>query len=137
MKKYLIVSIVTLIIALGLVYYSVLRHHEIQGIEILSPNGGETWSKGQKVKILWRSAKEIKSVNIRLSVSGSEDSQNFSAAVASDIPNTGDYEWTVQELYAEVLGIKALPASDRYLVTIESNEHNNIYDMSDAAFSIR
>lgn len=108
-----------------------------EGIRVNSPNGGETWSKGQKVQISWSAAKEIKSVNIRLVISGNEDSQNFNAAIASDISNIGNYEWTVQDLYAEVLGIKALPASDKYLVTIEDKDHNNIYDTSDATFSIK
>jgi membrane-bound inhibitor of C-type lysozyme len=108
-----------------------------EGIKVISPNGGEIWSKGQKVRISWSAAKEIKSVNIRLVISGKEDGQNFNAAIASDIPNTGSYEWTVQDLYAEVLGIKALPTSDKYLIIVEDNEHSNIYDASDATFSIK
>jgi membrane-bound inhibitor of C-type lysozyme len=108
-----------------------------EGVKVISPNGGDKWSKGEKVKILWSAAKEIKSVNIRLSISGNEDSQNFNAAIASGAPNTGNYEWTVQDLYAEVLEVKALPASDKYLVTIEDKDHNNVYDMSDATFSIK
>ena len=108
-----------------------------EGIRVNLPNGGETWAKGQKVQISWSAAKGIKSVNIRLSISGDENSQNFNATIASDIPNTGNYEWTVQDLYAEVLGIKALPVSDKYLVTVEDKDHNNIYDTSDATFSIK
>jgi len=108
-----------------------------KGIKVISPNGGETWSKGQKVKISWSAAKEIKSVNIRLAISGTEDSQNFNAAIATDISNAGEYEWTVQDLYSEVWGIKVLPVSDRYLVTVEDKDHNNIYDTSDVTFSIK
>jgi membrane-bound inhibitor of C-type lysozyme len=108
-----------------------------EGIKVISPNGGEIWSKGQKVRISWSAAKEVKSVNIRLVISGDEDGQNFNAAIASDIPNTGSYDWTVQDLYAEVLGIKALPTSDKYLVIVEDKEHSNIYDTSDATFSIK
>jgi membrane-bound inhibitor of C-type lysozyme len=111
--------------------------HDKEGIKVLSPNGGEICSKGQKVQISWSAAKEIKSVNIRLVISGKEDGQNFNAAIASNIPNTGSYEWAVQELYAEVLGIKALPASDKYLVIVEDKEHSSIYDASDATFSIK
>ena len=110
---------------------------ESQAITVISPNGGETWSKGQKVQISWKAGEETKSVNIRLSISGNEDSQNFNAAIVSDAPNTGDYEWTVQDLYAEILGIKALPASDKYLITVEDKDHNDIYDTSDAAFTIK
>jgi len=108
-----------------------------EAIKVISPNGGETWSKGQKVRITWSVAKEIKFVNIRLAVAGNEDSQNFNAAIASDIPNTGDYEWTVQDLYVETWGIKSLPVSDKYLIIVEDSEHNNLYDKSDAMFSIK
>jgi len=107
------------------------------GIIVISPNGGETWIKGQKVQISWKAAKEIKFVNIRLSISGNEDGQNFNAAIVSNLPNTDKYEWTVQNLYAEVLGITALPTSDKYLLTIEDSEHNNVYDTSDVTFSIK
>ncbi|MCX6744137.1 MAG: MliC family protein [Candidatus Parcubacteria bacterium] len=108
-----------------------------QSIKVISPNGGEVWLKNQKVQITWNASKEIKTVNIRLSISGSEDAQNFNAAIASAIPNTGSYEWTVQDLFAEVLGITGLPASDKYLVTVEDSDHNNIWDASDATFSIK
>jgi membrane-bound inhibitor of C-type lysozyme len=109
----------------------------IEGIKVLSPNGGEIWSKGQKVEILWDAAKEIKSVNVRLAISGNEDSQSFNAAIVSNIPNAGSYEWVVQDLYADVLGVEDLPASDKYLITIENSEHNNVYDTSDAVFGIK
>ncbi|MDD5527612.1 MAG: GPI anchored serine-threonine rich family protein [Patescibacteria group bacterium] len=108
-----------------------------EGIKVISPNGGEIWSKGQAVQISWNAAKDIKSVNIRLAISGNPDSQNFNAAIVSNVPNTGSYEWTVQNLYAEVLGVTDLPVSDKYLVTIEDSDHNNVYDMSDATFSIK
>ena len=108
-----------------------------EGIIVISPNGGETWTKGQKVQISWSAAKEIKFVNIRLSISGNEDSQNFNAAIVSNIPNTGKYEWTVQNLYAEAWGITTLPLSDKYLLTIEDSEHNDVYDVSDVVFSIK
>lgn len=109
----------------------------IKGIKVKAPNGGEAWSKGQKVQITWQLAKEIKLVNIRLLISGNDDSQNFNAVIVSGVPNIGNYEWTVQDLYAEVLGVKALPTSDKYLVTIEDADHNNIYGTSNAAFSIK
>jgi hypothetical protein len=70
-------------------------------------------------------------------VAGSEDSQNFNAAIASGVVNAGSYEWVVQDLYAEVWGVKTLPASDKYIVIIEDSEHNNVYDISDVVFSIK
>jgi len=103
---------------------------------VISPNGGETWNKGQKVKILWRASAEIKDINIRLAILTNGEGQSFNAAIASKIPSSGSYEWIVQDLYSEVLGIKDLPASDRYSVTIEDSEHSNVYDSSDAPFTI-
>jgi len=108
-----------------------------EGIKVISPNGGETWSKDQKVQIKWSAGEEVKLVNIRLAVAGSEDSQNFNAAIISGISNTGSYEWVVQDLYAEVWGVKTLPASDKYMIIIEDSEHNNVYDISDVVFSIK
>lgn len=112
-------------------------NQEVQGIKVLSPNSGETWTKGEKVKITWSASKDINFVNIRLGVLGDGEGQTFNAAIVSSAPNNGKYEWTVQELYAEVLGITDLPVSDKYLITIEDKDHNNIYDKSDAVFSIK
>lgn len=108
-----------------------------QKITIVSPNGGEIWTKGQKIQITWNAAKEIKFVNIRLAISGNENSQNFNAAIISNTLNTGNYEWTVQDLYAEVWGINDLPPSDKYFIMIEDAEHNNIHDSSDTTFTIK
>jgi membrane-bound inhibitor of C-type lysozyme len=110
---------------------------EAQSIKILSPNGGEVWSKGEKVKILWEAKESIKSVDIRLGVFSDGEGQTFNALVVSNILNNGEYEWTVQDLYAEVLGIKDLPVSDKYFILIEDNEHNDIFDKSNQLFSIK
>lgn len=107
------------------------------GLKVIAPNGGESWTKNQKVTILWSADSTIKSVNIRLAISSDSEGQTFNAAIASDVPNTGRYEWAVQDLYAEVLGINALPVSDKYIVTIEDSQHNNIFDNSDASFNIK
>lgn len=106
------------------------------GIVVVSPNGGEVWLRGQEVKISWNTGKEVEFVNIRLVIAGDEDTQSFNAAIASNISNTGNYEWTVQELFAEVLGIKELPVSNKYLIIIEDSKENNVYDASDLTFSI-
>jgi membrane-bound inhibitor of C-type lysozyme len=107
-----------------------------RNIKVISPNGGEIWQKGQKIKILWEASKAIKSVNIRLMVADGGEGQSFNAAIAADAINTGDYEWTVQELYAEVWGVNALPASDKYMLVVEDAQKNSIYDANDAPFVI-
>jgi membrane-bound inhibitor of C-type lysozyme len=110
---------------------------EVSSIKVISPNGGEVWLKGQNVQITWSASKDIKTVNIRLAILGNPDAQNFNAAIASGVANTGTYNWTVQELFAEVLGIKELPASDKYQITVEDAVHNNVWDASDATFTIK
>ncbi len=104
-------------------------------ITVVSPNGGERWTIGETVKITWLSSKDIKSVNIRLNILGNPDSQHFSASVASDIPNTGSYEWTVKKLYAEVFGVTDLPESSEYSISVESAV-SVVHDSSDKTFSI-
>jgi len=139
-KKNIILSLVLVVIVVGVSMWYVgdnVNKNSLKGIKIISPNGGEIWSKDQKVQIKWSAGEEIKSVNIRLAVSGSEDSQNFNATMASNISNTGSYEWIVQDLYAEVWGVKTLPLSDKYMVIIEDSEHNNVYDVSDGVFTIK
>jgi hypothetical protein len=107
-----------------------------QGLKVISPNGGEMWQKGQKVAITWEAGQGIKTVNIRLAVSGGGEGQSFNAAIVSGVENTGTYEWKVQEIYVETIGVKMLPDSNLYLLVVEDSEHNNVYDTSDATFSI-
>lgn len=109
---------------------------EDKNIKVISPNGGEIWQKGEKVEILWEAPEAVESVNIRLAIAGDGEGQSFNAAIASVVANTGAYEWTVQELYAEVLGIRDLPASDKYILIVESAEDNALYDSSDLLFTI-
>lgn len=105
-------------------------------ISVVSPNGGESWTKGDNVKISWKAGEDIKFVNIRLNVLGNPDGQNFSATVASRVLNSGSYDWTVQDLYAEVLGVTGLPESNKYSISIEDSDNNSVHDSSDATFSI-
>lgn len=107
------------------------------GIKVISPNGGEVWAKGQKVTISWSAPASIKSVNVRLAIANSGEGQAFNAAIVTGTQNTGIYEWTVQDLHAEVLGITDLPVSDKYIVTVEDADDNSVYDTSDAPFGIK
>ncbi|MCX6723345.1 MAG: hypothetical protein NT094_04785 [Candidatus Staskawiczbacteria bacterium] len=135
-KNILIVIFIFVILVLTLLGFVYFKMSAVKGITVISPNGGEVFTKGQNAKIMWHASKDIKSVNIYLQILGNEDSQNFNAAVASNVVNTGNYNWVVQELYSEVWGIKTLPVSDKYIIVIEDSQHNNIYDASDSTFSI-
>lgn len=135
-KKFIIIAVVIVLVVLvfAFVYF---QPQTARGIKVVLPNGGETWAKGQNVEILWNAGKETKNVNIRLEILGNSDAQNFNAAIASNVPNTGSYKWTVQDLYAEVWGVKTLPASDQYVVVIEDSGNNSVYDDSDSVFNIK
>lgn len=108
----------------------------IEGIKIISPAGGELWTKGQEVAISWFAEGSVEKINIRLEARENEDGQNFNAAIASGLPSSGEYKWVVDELYAEVMGIRGLPESDKYILIIEDADRNHIYDISDT-FSIK
>lgn len=137
-KRNILIAIVILV-ALAVVVFCVeyFQEGKMHGLKVIYPNGGEVWTKGQNVKILWNAEKKVEFVNIRLEILGSEDAQNFNAAIVSNILNTGSYNWTVQDLYAEVWGIKTLPTSDKYVVVVEDSQHNNIYAKSDSVFSVK
>ncbi len=60
-------------------------------IEVTSPVGGETWCVGSTQQITWNSSNLDGNVIISLrSLDGSHEN-----TIASYIPNTGSYEWTV------------------------------------------
>ena len=60
-------------------------------ITVTSPVGGETWCVGSTREILWTSSNVEGNVNITLRAPGGS-----STTIASNIENTGSYEWTVQ-----------------------------------------
>lgn len=139
----IVLAVAVVLVAGGIVYNAGKNSSSVNNpsvepgasfITVVSPNGGEKWTIGETVKISWESSKDIKFVNIRLNILGNPDSQHFSASIASNVPNTGNYEWTVKKLYAEVFGVTDLPESDKYSISVEAV--GNIHDDSDATFSI-
>lgn len=62
-------------------------------ITVLSPNGGEGWAVGTQQDIRWQSSEDVTSVTIEYSPDGGE---NWST-LATAVPNTGAYPWSLPD----------------------------------------
>ncbi|MFA6404832.1 MAG: peptidoglycan-binding protein [Candidatus Paceibacterota bacterium] len=64
-------------------------------ITVLSPNGGEVWSIGNKYTIKWSST-NLKQNNVRIGIVDSRSGVNAGGDIVVT-PNTGSYMWTVPQ----------------------------------------
>lgn len=93
----------------------------IPSITVLSPNGGESWLKGNSYTISWKNNSFSDNVYIDLL-----NENNFAVHfIASNITNTGSYTWTLPT---------ALTAGSYNLRV--TNKEGSVKDESDAPFSI-
>ena len=73
-------------------------HPDVVGpaVTVVSPNGGEQWSRGTLRSIEWIAADGagVSSVNILLSTNGGA---TYDATLASGLPNTGSFAWTTPD----------------------------------------
>ncbi|MGE5341610.1 MAG: RHS repeat domain-containing protein [Candidatus Omnitrophota bacterium] len=90
-------------------------------ITVTAPNGGEKWRGGSTHSITWTSTGTIANVNIQYST----DNGNNWSIVAANTPNTKMYSWEIPNT-----------VSQRCLIKISDASNSNIYDVSNAAFSI-
>lgn len=113
-------------------------------INLLSPNGGEAWTRGTTQKITWfTQSPGVSAVDIDLlswsrpCVSTIQEpcplSQRpeFGAAIARRTLNDGAFEWSV----GSVLSGSLVPGGS-YVIRITNSEQQGQYDQSDAAFTI-
>lgn len=91
-------------------------------ITVLAPNGGETWRRKRRARIAWSSTGVTGNVRIDLSADGGVSWK----AIISSAANDGSERWRVS-------GKKTSNA----LVRIRSLADLNVYDTSNAAFTIR
>jgi len=91
-------------------------------IDVVVPNGGQSWVVGSDHDIQWNSFNVTGDVKLEYST------DNFSVdinLIDEDVPNTGVYTWTIPD-----------DPSDTVLVRITSEDDPAVYDMSDELFSI-
>lgn len=94
-------------------------------IAVLSPNGGEKYQSGKTYDIKWSSKNITKNVDIGL-IEGSKDSGQGAGYVALNVPNTGNYKWTI-------------PSSlntGQYRIFIRPVGEGFVEDTSDSTFTI-
>ncbi|CAN5531718.1 CRTAC1 family protein [soil metagenome] len=90
-------------------------------ITVTSPNGRETWSKGNTYAVTWTD--DISgNVMIRL-LSG----RRVVATIAASTPSDGSFDWTVPTSLAD---------GNKYRVEVSSLDDGNITDQSDRRFTI-
>jgi hypothetical protein len=93
-----------------------------QSIWVVSPNGGERWFVGNKYPIHWNfTGTSIRNVRIDYSIDGGQNWLTITTSTAND----GDYLWTVPN-----------NVSSNCFIRIQSTANPDIYDISDASFSI-
>ena len=93
-------------------------------LEVLTPNGGESWKRGDTETIVWRTSntKAVESVSILLVKGGNDIS-----VISQTTYNTGSYEWTIPADTAP---------GDDYAIQIIDVANAAVHDESDTDFFI-
>ncbi len=92
-----------------------------KGLVLAAPDGGESLDHGSAFDIRWATVGDIPKVNLELSL---DDGQTF-ASIATAIPNTGTYTWTI-------------PAVDsrRAIVRVSDASNSATIDESNGVFTV-
>lgn len=104
-------------------------------LEILTPNGGETLSYGQKVNVTWKTSALIKPTDtLTLRMVGTTAVANASAPIftIATIKNTGSYSWTVPDQ----IGGQIIANGNQYKMMLVTTNGTSITDASDSSFTI-
>lgn len=92
-------------------------------LTVTSPNGGETWRKGETATVTWTSEAPA-GTSVRITLRNGP----HSLLVAHDTPNDGTYEWNV---------VNSLPPRGGYIIEIALAPDFQSLDTSDATFNLR
>ncbi|MBI2097586.1 MAG: hypothetical protein HYT46_01470 [Candidatus Vogelbacteria bacterium] len=108
-------------------------------VRVLSPNGGEYLTVGKKININWAwrgTASDLIDIHLVTSWNYEKNGPNSSYGIASRIPNTGSYEWTV----GQTLGGFPLSTDQGYWIEVcvwdSVNYATRTCDASDSYFKI-
>jgi len=94
-------------------------------VKVISPNGGETWNVGETRTITWTASDNV-GVN-KVDISYSTDGGKSWITIATNLPNTGSYQWKIPST-----------PSTNCLIRIEAYDSagNKGSDISDGTFTI-
>jgi hypothetical protein len=94
-------------------------------VKVISPNGGETWNVGETRTITWTASDNV-GVN-KVDISYSTDGGKSWIIIATNLPNTGSYQWKIPST-----------PSTNCLIRIEAYDGagNKGSDISDGTFTI-
>lgn len=95
---------------------------DVKGLELTSPNGGETYKIGSKKNIQWRS-NSITNIKIELTT---DNEATWTTITASTPADSGSYQWTVPD-----------SISTQCKIRISDTADPSFSDMSDSLFSIQ
>lgn len=96
-------------------------------VHVLSPNGGESFAVGVQRTLRWTATDNVGVTNVTLLLSRTGSGGPFTDTLATGVPNTGAYNWTVRGPVTSTAFLKVV-ASDA--------ARNSGTDASDAAFAI-
>jgi len=109
-------------------------------ITVISPNGGEVWTEGEQHEIKWISEHFTDPVRIDfgsyVTMGGPIFPQlgKFIANIATNLPNTGSFIWTVPD-FSLILGECEIRVADATKNNLGNPDDGKIFDMSDSAFT--
>ncbi len=105
--------------------FSIVAAPVPQTLTVTSPNGGESWVKGSVNTITWTDSDPVGNVNIWLV--RLHNSARMQHIIATNIPNTGSYAWTIPP--------RVIPGNG-YFIMIRKVDNPLVFDRSDNPFTI-
>jgi hypothetical protein len=113
------IAVLIVLIALGIGWYvwsSRVPVQVPQSVTVNSPAGGAIWNNGATYTVEWNAQSAPSTDKVSISIRRipppplPTEGQEFDPIVATDLPNTGSYQWTIASMYPPgtyVLGITA------------------------------
>lgn len=106
-------------------------------IVVVSPNGEERLGEGVMFPISWKASSSIERVDIVLKNDGRPGDEKY-YAIARELPNTGNYDWTVPRL--KETGFNDWDGTGMYRVIVTQSPYSPLgglsQDQSDNPFMI-
>ena len=109
----------------GTAYGEQLSFMTSSPIQLISPNGGETWISGTNHTIIWNATNVV---NVTIAYS-TDNGANWTTIIPSTPATSGSYSWNVPNPNPNVISVTCK-------VKVTSTANTNAFDISDAAFTI-